>query len=175
MLYPILTETRNLIDLNGIWNFKLDAGEGFQENWQKAKLQDPMRMAVPASYNDIGVSAKIRDHVGWVWYEREITLPSVMNEERVVLRFGSVTHMAKVYVNGEFVTQHKGGFLPFEAEINRYLHTGKNRLTVAVNNIVDETTLPVGSIVEKQHSDGQTTVHNLPNFDFSTMPVCIAL
>ncbi|KAA8786958.1 beta-glucuronidase [Paenibacillus amylolyticus] len=166
MLYPILTETRNLIDLNGIWNFKLDAGEGFQENWQKEKLQDPMRMAVPASYNDIGVSATIRDHVGWVWYEREITLPSVMSEERVVLRFGSVTHLAKVYVNGEFVTQHKGGFLPFEAEINRYLHKGKNRLTVAVNNIVDETTLPVGSIIEKQHSNGQTTVHNLPNFDF---------
>ncbi|MGF6355029.1 beta-glucuronidase [Paenibacillus sp. 4624] len=166
MLYPILTETRNLIDLNGIWNFKLDAGEGFQENWQKEKLQDPMRMAVPASYNDIGVSATIRDHVGWVWYEREITLPSVMSEERVVLRFGSVTHLAKVYVNGKFVTQHKGGFLPFEAEINRYLHKGKNRLTVAVNNIVDETTLPVGSIIEKQHSNGQTTVHNLPNFDF---------
>jgi beta-glucuronidase len=166
MLYPILTETRNLIDLNGIWNFKLDTGEGFQENWQKAKLQDPMRMAVPASYNDIGVSAKIRDHVGWVWYEREITLPSVLSEERVVLRFGSVTHLAKVYVNGEFVAQHKGGFLPFEAEINCYLHKGKNRLTVAVNNIVDETTLPVGSIIEKHHSNGNTTVHNLPNFDF---------
>ncbi|MGQ8872183.1 beta-glucuronidase [Paenibacillus sp. TSA_86.1] len=166
MLYPILTETRNLIDLNGIWNFKLDTGEGFQESWQKEKLQDPMRMAVPASYNDIGVSAKIRDHVGWVWYEREITLPSVMSEERVVLRFGSVTHLAKVYVNGEFVAQHKGGFLPFEAEINRYLHKGKNRITVAVNNIVDETTLPVGSVIEKQHSDGQKTLHNLPNFDF---------
>nr|WP_154985434.1 beta-glucuronidase [Paenibacillus xylanexedens] len=166
MLYPILTETRNLIDLNGIWNFKLDAGEGFQDNWQKEKLQDPIRMAVPASYNDIGVSAKIRDHVGWVWYEREIMLPSVINEERVVLRFGSVTHIAKVYVNGEFVAEHKGGFLPFEAEINRYLHKGKNRITVAVNNIVDETTLPVGSIIEKKHSNGQTTVHNLPNFDF---------
>lgn len=166
MLYPILTETRNLIDLNGIWNFKLDTGEGFKDNWQKEKLQDPIRMAVPASYNDIGVSAKIRDHVGWVWYEREITLPSVMREERVVLRFGSVTQLAKVYVNEEFVTEHKGGFLPFEAEINRYLHKGKNRITVAVNNIVDETTLPVGSIVEKQHSDGHTTVHNLPNFDF---------
>ncbi|WP_145330973.1 beta-glucuronidase [Paenibacillus xylanexedens] len=166
MLYPILTETRNLIDLNGIWNFKLDAGEGFKDNWQKEKLQDPMRMAVPASYNDIGVSAKIRDHVGWVWYEREITLPSVINEERVVLRFGSVTHVAKVYVNGEFVAEHKGGFLPFEAEINRYLHKGKNRITVAVNNIVDETTLPVGSIIEKKHSNGQITLHNLPNFDF---------
>lgn len=166
MLYPILTETRNLIDLNGIWNFKLDTGEGFQEHWQKEKLQDPMRMAVPASYNDIGVSAKIRDHVGWVWYEREITLPSVLIEERVVLRFGSVTHLAKVYVNGELVARHKGGFLPFEAEINRYLHKGKNRITVAVNNIVDETTLPVGSIIKKHHSNGNTTVHNLPNFDF---------
>lgn len=51
--------------------------------------------------------------------------------------------MAKVYVNGILVTEHKGGFLPFEAEINRYLTGGKNRITVMTNNIVDETTLPV--------------------------------
>lgn len=155
MLYPILTETRHIIDLNGIWNFKLDEGAGFQENWRLGKLLDPMCMVVPASYNDIGVSAKIRDHVGWVWYERDITLPDSIHHERIVLRFGSVTHLAKVYVNGEFVIEHKGGFLPFEAEINRYLQKGKNRLTVAVNNIVDETTLPVGSIIEQEVSGGE--------------------
>ncbi|WP_366295883.1 beta-glucuronidase [Paenibacillus sp. AN1007] len=166
MLYPILTETRHIIDLNGIWNFKLDEGAGFQENWQLGKLQDPMCMVVPASYNDIGVSAKIRDHVGWVWYERDVTLPDSIHHERIVLRFGSVTHLAKVYVNGEFVIEHKGGFLPFEAEINRYLQKGKNRLTVAVNNIVDETTLPVGSIIEQEVSGGGKTLQNLPNFDF---------
>ena len=28
-------------------------------------------MAVPASYNDIGVRKEIHDHIGWVWYEKE--------------------------------------------------------------------------------------------------------
>lgn len=28
MLYPIITESRNIIELNGIWNFKLDNGNG---------------------------------------------------------------------------------------------------------------------------------------------------
>lgn len=166
MLYPTLTETRNIIDLNGIWNFKLDCGMGFRENWQNEKLKDPSPMAVPGSFNDMAVSANIRDHVGWVWYEREITLPSSLTKERVVLRFGSATHFAKVYLNGEFVVEHKGGFLPFEAEINRYLQKGKNRLTVAVNNIVDETTLPVGFVTEKHVAGVGKVVRNHPNFDF---------
>lgn len=53
MLYPIVTDTRSIIDLNGIWNFKLDNGNGLQENWQNSKLTDTMSMAVPSSFNDI--------------------------------------------------------------------------------------------------------------------------
>lgn len=166
MLYPIVSETRSVIDLNGIWNFKLDSGNGFQENWQNAKLTDTMSMAVPSSFNDIGVNAKIRDHVGWVWYEREFTVPAKLRSERVVLRFGSATHLAKVYVNGELVVKHKGGFLPFEAELNKFLQKGKNRLTVAVNNIVDYSTLPVGTVVEKDIPGVGKVIRNQPNFDF---------
>ncbi|WP_438349689.1 hypothetical protein ACP8HI_03155 [Paenibacillus sp. FA6] len=33
MLYPIITDSRGIIELNGIWNFKLDKGEGFNEKW----------------------------------------------------------------------------------------------------------------------------------------------
>ena len=166
MLYPIVSETRSIIDLNGIWNFKLDPGIGFQEKWHNAKLFDTRSMAVPSSFNDIGVHANIRDHVGWVWYEREMTIPNILTAERVVLRFGSATHFAKVYVNGELVVEHKGGFLPFEAEINHFLQKGKNRLTVAVNNIVDETTLPVGFVTEKEIPGMGKVIRNQPNFDF---------
>lgn len=166
MLYPIITDTRSLIDLNGIWNFKLDAGNGLQEKWYQAKLSDPMSMAVPSSYNDIGVTAEIRNHVGWVWYEREFTVPAILTSERIVLRFGSATHTAKVYLNGELVVEHKGGFLPFEAEINNQLKPGKNRLTVAVNNIVDESTLPVGIYTEKEIEGVGKVIRNSPNFDF---------
>ncbi|PLS09704.1 beta-glucuronidase [Neobacillus cucumis] len=166
MLYPIVTETRGIIDLNGIWNFKLDSGDGFSDNWQNTKLTGTISMAVPSSFNDIGVTAAIRDHVGWVWYEREFTVPSLLTSERIVLRFGSATHIAKVYVNGQLAVEHKGGFLPFEAEVNSFLKPGKNRLTVAVNNIVDDSTLPVGFFSEKDIPGVGTVKRNSPNFDF---------
>jgi beta-glucuronidase len=166
MLYPIITDTRSIIDLNGIWKFKLDKGEGLQEKWYENGLTDTISMAVPASFNDIGVNASIRDHVGWVWYEREFSVPAILQSERVVLRFGSATHLAKVFVNGELVVEHKGGFLPFEADINNFLQKGKNRLTVAVNNILDYSTLPVGTVIEKDIPGGGKVIRNQPNFDF---------
>lgn len=166
MLYPIVTESRGIVDLNGIWNFKLDFGKGFQEKWYESPLTDTINMSVPSSFNDVGVTADIRNHVGWVWYERNFTVPSLLFSERIVLRFGSATHKAKVYVNGELVVEHQGGFTPFEAEINRFLTGGKNRLTVAVNNIVDESTLPVGNYSEQEIPGLGKVVRNSPNFDF---------
>ena len=49
-------------------------------------------MPVPASYNDITQDAQLRDFVGWVWYDREVFVPSQWNDAdklRVVLRFES--------------------------------------------------------------------------------------
>ena len=165
MLYPIMTESRQLIDLNGIWRFKLNEGNGLTEELSKAPLKDTIEMAVPSSYNDLVESQEVRDHVGWVWYERSFTIPKTLLNERIVLRFGSVTHEAKVYLNGKLLVEHKGGFTPFEAEINDLLITGDNRLTVAVNNIIDETTLPVG-LVKEVEVNGKKVIKNSVNFDF---------
>jgi beta-glucuronidase len=166
MLYPIMTTSRELIDLNGIWNFKLDHDTGLAEGWFQHPLQETIPMPVPASYNDLYEGAEFRDHIGWVWYEREIVVPHHFFNQRIVLRFGSVTHEAKIYLNGKFVTEHKGGFTPFEAEINAFASPGKNRLTVAVNNIVDHSTLPVGNYTEEDIPDRGKVVTDTPNFDF---------
>lgn len=166
MLYPILTDTRTVLDLNGIWTFKLDHGTGFDQHWESSPLPSQTRMAVPSSYNDIGVVQEIRQHIGRVWYERDFVIPAVLSEERIVLRFGSATHAANVYVNGTPVAEHIGGFTPFEAEICSVLKPGTNRLTVAVDNIVNEKTLPVGRHTI-EHTEGfGTTETNTPNFDF---------
>ena len=53
MLYPIMTTSRELLDLNGIWKFQLDAGTGFTEEWFGRPLQKTVPMPVPASYNDL--------------------------------------------------------------------------------------------------------------------------
>ena len=165
MLYPIITQSRSIIDLCGIWNFKLDNGNGFLEEWYKSPLKNTFNMPVPASYNDLIESSKVRDHVGWVWYERTISIPKTLLSERIVLRFASATHEAKVYLNGELLMSHKGGYTPFEAQINDLIKTGENRITVAVNNIIDETTLPVGLLKESE-VNGKKVLKNLVNFDF---------
>ena len=118
MLYPVQTESRGLMDLSGVWDFKLDNGKGFEEKWYERPLEDPMTMAVPASYNDLKDGVDFRDHYGWVFYQRKLTVPSYMRSQRLVLRMAAVTHVGKVYLNGKLVCQHKGGFLPGEAEIN---------------------------------------------------------
>ncbi|WP_436882145.1 beta-glucuronidase [Staphylococcus gallinarum] len=164
MLYPVINEKRQIIDLNGIWNFKLE-DDASPVDISKP-LDTELVMAVPGSYNDQGVDAKIRNHVGNVWYERTIVIPEMMQDERIVLRFGSATHQATVYIDGQAIVSHKGGFLPFEAELDHRFSTGKHRLSVCVNNILDETTLPVGKYEETIDELGKKVKTNTPNFDF---------
>lgn len=148
MLFPVENEIRQVKDLCGIWRFKKEEyiGQGVQENWQEKPLTGCTEMPVPASYNDITTDRDLRDHVGWVWYERDMYIPADWMDKRLVLRFGSVTHHAVVYVNGKEITRHKGGFLPFEAQLNGFVMPGKNLVTVAVSNMLDHTCLPFGLI-----------------------------
>ncbi len=173
MLYPILTPSRFVCDLSGVWDFKLDNGKGFEEKWQEKPLKDAMTMPVPASYNDLKEGTDFRDHYGWVFYQRKISLPKAVTGERVVLRCDAVTHHAKVYLDGKLLCEHKGGFLPFEMEIADLMTEGEHLLTIAVDNVIDYTTLPVGGkgdmlgglmggMGESQDSKPQ----NHPNFDF---------
>lgn len=148
MLYPIENEIRQIKNLSGIWKFRKEDryNQGVDEKWYEKPLIDYIEMPVPASYNDITTDKILRDHVGWVWYEREFSIPYDWMEKRMVLRFGSVTHHAVVYINGKEVTRNKGGFLPFEAELNAYVKAGQNRVTVAVSNMLDHDCLPFGLI-----------------------------
>ena len=166
MLYPMQTTSRQLMDLCGIWDFKLDHGTGFEEKWYERKLEDAVPMAVPSAFNDLYEGNEYKDHVGYVFYQKEFYVPAVLQGQRIVLRFGSATHFARVFLNGAELGQHRGGFLPFEFEIQDQVKFGKNLLTVAIDNRVDLSTLPVGIIREKETATGVSKTVNIPNFDF---------
>lgn len=173
MLYPILTPSRFLCDLSGVWDFKLDNGRGFQEKWYEKPLEHPMTMPVPASYNDLKEGIEFRDHYGWVFYQRKISLPGAITGQRVMLRCDAVTHHAKVYLDGVLICEHRGGFLPFEAEITEKMTAGEHLLTIAVDNVIDYTTLPVGGkgdmlggLMGGISAGEDQKPQNHPNFDF---------
>lgn len=173
MLYPIMTKSRLLVDLSGIWNFRLDNGNGFEEKWQERPLQKAMPMPVPSSYNDLEENPEFKEHYGWVFYQKEVELPKKSVEgQRVILRIGAATHYAKVYWNGTLIGEHKGGFLPFEIEITSFLSEMGNLLTIAVDNRIDYSTLPVGGTKDMLGGmlalgeEEEKKPKNHPNFDF---------
>ncbi|UUX33657.1 beta-glucuronidase [Fundicoccus culcitae] len=164
MLYPIDTPTRTTKDLSGIWRFKVDDEKG--DFTPDQVLTDSLSLAVPASFNDQVSIDAIRNHVGYFWYQTDFQLPHLIAAERKVLRFGSATHEAWVYLNGQEIGHHKGGFTPFEMDITDIAVAGNNRLTVRLSNMLDHTTLPVGNYSETTDAHGRLVRQVDENFDF---------
>lgn len=180
MLYPKMNRSRAIVDLGGIWKFKLGDEAELGESW--TNLQDADRIYVPASFNDQKEDPAYRNHYGWVYYERTVELPASLctGHSRQVLRFDAVTHAAKVYINGKLVVTHKGGFLPFEVDITESLPAdGRITIGVAADSRVSHSTLPVGNedniaffgsdnpgIPSVEAAKEWRKKQNMPNFDF---------
>ena len=163
LLYPLNTLTRTSMRLDGMWRFQIDWDEkGDEEKWQDGIPGDEM-IPVPASFQDFYTDKRVREFTGDIWYESTVFIPSGMKGSDVFLRFGAATHRAWVYLNGEKVGEHEGGFLPFLVDITKASRYGeKNKLVVKVNNELTETNIPCGRTITL--SDGRKMTK--PYFDF---------
>lgn len=166
-MYPQSNSARSVRDLSGVWDFRFNA----DESWQP--------IAVPASYNDQSPDPEFRRHYGMAYYRTTFTVPE---GARRVLRFDAVTHNAVVRLNGQEIASHRGGFLPFEADITALAQPGETvTLDVEVDNRIGHSSLPVGNeggtaffgsdnagipAVEAGKARQQAQGINLPNFDF---------
>lgn len=64
------------------------------------------------------------------------------------------------------VVRHEFGHLPFEAEITQHLNFAKeNRITVLCDNVLLQTTIPQGKVVEQDSDNGKEIVQQY-TFDF---------
>lgn len=146
MLSVRQTPSRQVIRLDGVWDFSLDPNDcGTDRRFFTGPLPQARPMPVPASYNEITTDPEIYNKVGIVWYQRQVLAPKVSGDDRLILRFGSVTHQGRVWVDDTEVAYHEGGYLPFEADITDYVTPGREfRLTVAVDNQLRWDTIPVG-------------------------------
>ena len=97
MLTPRASSSREYLRLDGLWRFRFDTGEagsgtGTAQRWWRAPLPGTREMPVPASYNDLVTDPAEREHVGDVWYQREVWVPASWAGRRIVLRCDAVTH-----------------------------------------------------------------------------------
>lgn len=154
-LKPQQSSSRELVNLDGLWKFAV-ASNTTAQPWT-APLPKGLECPVPASYNDIFVNPEIHDHVGWVYYQREVIVPKGWFQEQYLVRAESATHHGRIYVNDRLVAEHVGGYTPFEADITDVVAPGeKFRLTIGVNNELTHETIPPGKIVTGEFTGKKT-------------------
>jgi beta-glucuronidase len=163
LLYPCESSARRVVSLDGMWRFAFDPqGQGVDKGWTMA-LPKSITMPVPASFCDFFTDKDSREYCGDFWYETDFFVPGEWEGKDIAVRFGSVTHHARIFVNGVEVTAHKGGFLPFDAAVTDIVRYNQhNHLAVLANNELNETMLPAGRTTTL--SNGKKMA--MPYFDF---------
>ena len=142
MLYPKQSQTRCVLDLNGIW----DLAREHEKCGQERGFEAEKKVAVPCSYNDLYAEEGFRMWSGGVWYSRTFVVPRALRGERLVPRFGSVAYSAEAYVNGRRAGAHAGGHTPFEFDVTHLVGGGDNLLCVRGENTLSAETVPMGGL-----------------------------
>ncbi|MBT1181776.1 glycoside hydrolase N-terminal domain-containing protein [Bifidobacterium sp. CP2] len=83
-------------------------------------------------------------YVGYGWYRKafQVTNDWLADGRRVEIEFEGVFQVADVYVNGEKIGTHEGGYSGFAYDLTKHLKAGTNEIAVRVNNIWQQDLTP---------------------------------
>jgi hypothetical protein len=122
---------REVLDLTGMWGFRLDQlCEGDQNGWGDWKYDTGTwrQVAVPVTFDNCAPG--MSGYRGVCWFQKKFTVPESWRGRRVGLRFEGVSNDAKVWVNGQLVGCHDVVYLPFELPVDGVLRYGQENLVV---------------------------------------------
>lgn len=139
---------RLIISFNQKWlykeNFKKEYisachnGEGFEN------ITLPhMNKEIPYNYFD----EKMYQFISC--YKKYFTVPKEYEQKQIYIDFEGVMTYAEVYINGQYVGEHKGGYTPFSFNLTRYIQFGEeNSLTVKVDSRERDDIPPFGFVID---------------------------
>lgn len=110
--------------LNGEWNFSV---EKYGKETKLGKIKVPFSPETRLS----GINREKLDGELYI-YRKAFELDSNFLNGRILLHFGAVDQVCKVFVNGQFAGEHVGGYLPFSFDITDFSCEGQNNLKVVV-------------------------------------------
>lgn len=97
-----------------------------QANWEKVNLPHNPKLEE---------KVVLHQWQGVCYYKRDLVALADWKEKEVWLEFGAAMHLADIWVNGQHVGQHAGGYLPFVVDLKPWLNWGKeNEILVRLDN-----------------------------------------
>ncbi|MDN3670511.1 glycoside hydrolase family 2 TIM barrel-domain containing protein [Echinicola jeungdonensis] len=150
---PQMVREDNWQNLNGLWKFKIQAKGNANPSDYDGEILVPF--AVESALSGVGKRVGKGNEL---WYRTSFDVKT-SRRERVVLHFGAVDWEAEVFINGESVGIHKGGYTPFSFDITDKLKGRRNNeLVVRVWDPTDEGPQPRGKQVNNPNGIWYTPV-----------------
>lgn len=114
-------------NLNGLWDYAVTPKE------EQTPAQWAGQILVPfcpeSSLSGVG---RLIEPTEALWYKRP--LPALVKGKRTLLNFEAVDYTTTVWVNGQRVGSHTGGFTPFSFDITPMLKVEGNELVIRVDD-----------------------------------------
>jgi hypothetical protein len=142
------------LNLNGTWQFEVDAKGDGEERGLTSGHDLAAHIIVPFCPESRLSGIGHRDFMEHVWYRRMFRVPGLMKGKRLLLRFGAVDWHARVWLNGRFLGEHRGGYSPFTFEITRFIKPGDNELVLHVRDETRSKLQATGKQAQSQESEG---------------------
>lgn len=136
-------DARTVIQLDSGWRFlNGDAPDAMAPEFSDAAWE---AVAVPHSWNRVGfyrhdqggtnTAATVDKRQGVGWYRLRFATPTVAAGNRQWLEFDAASRTAKVWLNGTYLGEHRGGFSRFRLDATAAMRPqGDNVLVVRVDN-----------------------------------------
>lgn len=125
---------RTEINFDGGWKFQ----KSDVINAQNIAFDDSHweSITLPHTWNNIDGQDGGNDYYrGPAWYRKQFFISKEYIGKKVFIKFGAANMIARVYVNGTFIGEHKGGYAAFAFDITNTLLFGKtNIIAVKVDN-----------------------------------------
>lgn len=123
----------------GYYDYRLNSTNGFFKNLQPKSKSDMVEydfcktetLRVPGDWNT--QSDRFFFYEGSIWYKKDFNYQR-KEGKKVYLYFGAANYLANVYMNGEVLGMHEGGFTPFSFDITDKVKEGNNFVILRVNN-----------------------------------------
>lgn len=127
---------RATLVLDGPWYFRIDRNEqGEARGWHQPQVDQAswLKVMVPSNWDTY--LPELFGYAGHAWYRRTFRPDPEWQSSRIHLRFEGSNYETTVWLNGQSLGIHSGGFDPFEYDVTDRLDwSGENTLAVRVDN-----------------------------------------
>ncbi|MCC8173458.1 MAG: glycoside hydrolase family 2 protein [Odoribacter sp.] len=84
------------------------------------------------------------NYQGEVWYRKHFTLPNELKGKKLFIHFEAIMGKCKVWINGELLTEHFGGYLPVIVDISDKVIWGEENIIAVLADNSDNPNYPPG-------------------------------